>query len=60
MQKELPFYSPKKIDTEIKKTIEVMAPGGGFVFFPTHNIQPDVPPENIDQMFRSVIKYRDY
>ncbi len=60
IQKELPFYSLEKIDTEIKRTIEIMAPGGGFIFFPTHNIQPDVPPENIDQMFRSVIKYRNY
>lgn len=60
VQKQLPFYTPEKIDVEIKKTIEIMAPGGGFVFFPTHNIQPDVSPKNIDQMFRSVIKYRDY
>jgi len=60
VQKELPFYTLEKIDTEIKRTIDITAPGGGFVFFPTHNIQPDVPPENIDQMFRSLLRYRDY
>jgi uroporphyrinogen decarboxylase len=60
VQKQLPFYSSEEIEREVKRTIEIMSPGGGFVFFPTHNIQPDVPPENIDTMFRSVIKYRDY
>jgi uroporphyrinogen decarboxylase len=60
IQQQLPNYNLKQIDEEIKRTIDILAPGGGFIFFPTHNIQPDVPPENIDQMFKSVMKYGNY
>lgn len=60
IQSQLPFYNLRQIEDEIKRTIEILAPGGGFVFFPTHNIQPDVPPQNIEHMFKSVLKYRNY
>jgi len=60
VQQQLPKYSLKQIECEIKKTIEIMAPGGGFVFFPTHNIQPDVSPEKIDLMFNTLLKNRSY
>jgi len=60
IQQQLPFYTPKQIEEEIKKTIEIMAPGGGFIFWPTHNIQADTTPDRIDSMFKSVIKYRNY
>jgi uroporphyrinogen decarboxylase len=60
VQTQLPFYNKDQVIEEVKRTIDIMAPGGGFVFFPTHNIQPDVPFENIDQMFKTVINYRDY
>jgi len=42
VQKLLPFASLKEIEKEVKRTIEIMAPGGGFVFVPSRNIQPDV------------------
>ena len=60
VQKQLPFYPLKKIEEEIKRTIEIMAPGGGYIFFSSHNIQSDVSPDKIDCMFKSVIKYRKY
>jgi uroporphyrinogen decarboxylase len=60
IQNQLPFYSLKEIEDEVKRTLDIMAPGGGFVFFPTHNIQPDVSPDRIDCMFKTVINYRDY
>jgi uroporphyrinogen decarboxylase len=28
-----------------------MQPGGGFVFAPIHNLQADIPPENITAMY---------
>ncbi len=37
-----------------------MAPGGGFVFFPNHNIQADVSPERIDRMYNTLLQHRDY
>ena len=30
---------------------EILGPGGGWVLTPVHNVQPDVPPENLLAMF---------
>jgi len=46
-QKTLPFGSPEEVEDEVKKNVEIMAPGGGFVFSTVHNIQADVPLENL-------------
>jgi uroporphyrinogen-III decarboxylase len=35
----------------VAELIDVMAEGGGFVFSSCHNIQPDVPLENVLAMF---------
>jgi uroporphyrinogen decarboxylase len=44
----------------VKRTLDIMAPGGGYVFFPTHNIQADVTPQRIDSMFNTVLHHRNY
>ncbi len=46
-QKTLPFGSPEEVKDEVKKNIDIMATGGGFVFSTVHNIQADVPLENL-------------
>ncbi|MHB8277117.1 MAG: uroporphyrinogen decarboxylase family protein [Candidatus Humimicrobiaceae bacterium] len=43
----LPVASPAKIREEVKKVVDTLAPGGGFVCAPINMIQSDVPPENI-------------
>ena len=58
IQTQLPFYTPSQIEDEVRRTLDLMAPGGGFVFFPSHNIQADVTPERIDSMFCTVLKNR--
>jgi len=50
-QRVLPAGSPGEVREESLRQIEVLAPGGGFVFCQVHNIQPDVPPENVVAMF---------
>jgi len=60
IQTQLPVYSPEQIEEEVKRTLDIMAPGGGYVFFPTHNIQPDVTPQRIDRMFNAVLRHRNY
>ncbi len=60
IQQQLPFFTLDEIEDEIKRRLDIMAPGGGYVFFPTHNIQADVSPERIDHMFKTVMEYRDY
>jgi uroporphyrinogen decarboxylase len=42
--------TPDEVREEVKRRIGDLAPGGGFVFCQVHNIQPDVPPENIVAM----------
>ena len=57
IQTQLPVLSPAQIEDEVKRTLDIMAPGGGFVFFPTHNIQADVTPDRIDALFKAVMRY---
>jgi len=37
-----------------------LAPGGGFVFTQVHNVQPDVPPENVLAMLDAVRMHGGY
>jgi uroporphyrinogen decarboxylase len=60
IQTQLPVFTPVQIEEEVKRTLDIMAPGGGYVFFPTHNIQPDVTPQRIDSMFKAVLRHRNY
>jgi len=43
--------TPTEVMDAVKKSVDTLAPGGGFVFCQVHNIQPDVPPENVIAMF---------
>ena len=45
---------------EVKRRIDDLASGGGFVFAPVHNIQADVPPENIMAMWETPQEYGKY
>lgn len=56
----LPRGSKQEIEDEVKKRIDDLAPGGGFVFSAVHNIQGDVPPENIMAMWEALQKYGKY
>ena len=56
-QNILPHGTPNQVREEVKRRIEDLAAGGGFVFNPVHNIQADVPPENIVAMWEA---WRDF
>ncbi len=49
--------TPADVKDEVKRIIDIMAPGGGFVFAPVHNIQDDVPPENFWAMWDTLQEY---
>ncbi|MDD4745176.1 MAG: uroporphyrinogen decarboxylase family protein [Eubacteriales bacterium] len=49
-QHVLPFGSPDEVRDEVKRRIDELAPGGGFIFNTIHNIQADVPPRNLEAM----------
>jgi uroporphyrinogen decarboxylase len=59
-QNVLTFGTPEEVEAEVKRRISELAPGGGFVFNQVHNIQPQVPPENVLAMFEAVRKYGNY
>lgn len=50
--------TPAQVKDHVRANIETLAPGGGYVFNPIHNILPDVPPENVVAMFAAVDEYR--
>lgn len=57
-QETLPKGNPQTVRDEVKRNIDILAPGGGFVFAAVHNIQSDVPPENFWAMWETVMLYR--
>jgi uroporphyrinogen decarboxylase len=56
----LPFGTPDEVADEVRRRIDDLAPGGGFVFAAVHNIQALVPPENIVAMFETALEYGKY
>lgn len=59
-QRVLPRGTPAEVRDEVRRRIEDLAPGGGFIFNTVHNIQADVPPENIMAMWETVREYGVY
>lgn len=59
-QKVLPNSSIAELKNHVKQVIEIMAPGGGFVWVPVHNIQSDISPEKIDAVYQTVLENRKY
>ncbi len=55
--KVLPFGSVSEVQQEVKKRITDLAPGGGYVLGSVHNMQTDVPPENVEAMFKTALTY---
>lgn len=49
-QKTLMFGSPKEVKDEVKKLIDIFFKDGGYVFATVHNIQANVPLDNIMAM----------
>jgi len=59
-QHTIPFGSVEEVRAEVRHKITVFAPGGGYIFAPCHNLQPDVPPENIVAMFQAAHEFGQY
>jgi uroporphyrinogen decarboxylase len=59
-QAVLPHGSPQAVKDDVRRNIEALAPGGGYVFNTVHNIQADVPPENVIAMWEALQEYGVY
>lgn len=49
----LPNATPEQVAAHVRRQIEIMGEGGGFVFQQVHNILANVPPENVIAMFEA-------
>ncbi len=56
-QRVLPFGTPQQVADEVRRRMDDLAPGGGFVFAAVHNIQAFVPPQNIVAAFDTALEY---
>jgi uroporphyrinogen decarboxylase len=56
-QKVLVQGTVKDVADDVGKNIDALAPGGGFVFAAVHNIQSEVPPQNIMTMVEALKRF---
>ena len=56
----LPYGTPDQVRDEVKRRIDDLAPGGGFIFAPIHNVQSDVPIANFMAMWETMKEYGKY
>lgn len=56
-QKVLPFATPEEVKAHVIKECEIFAPGGGFVFNTVHNIQANVPIQNVLAMLEAIKQF---
>ncbi len=56
----LPHGTPEQVREDVKRNIEALAPGGGYVFNTVHNIQADVPPQNLTAMWEALQDFGIY
>ncbi len=59
-QHVLPSASPAEVREAVRKSMDAFKPGGGYVFNNVHNIQADVPPENVLVLFDAAYEFGEY
>jgi uroporphyrinogen decarboxylase len=52
--------TPEQLREDVRRNMEALAPGGGFVFAAVHDIQANVPPENIMAMWEAWKAFGSY
>jgi uroporphyrinogen decarboxylase len=56
----LPNGTVKDVRSAVIKLIRDLGPSGGYVLASVHNMQPDIPPENIEAMYKAARKFGKY
>ena len=54
----LPQGTPAEVRQDVRRRLKIFSEGGGYVFAPIHNLQPDIPPENILAMYDEAAAWR--
>ncbi len=55
----LTFGSIEEIRKEVEELMKIFSPGGGFVFTQIHNIQADISPEKVIEVYKTANRLRD-
>jgi uroporphyrinogen decarboxylase len=59
-QHVLPAGSELEVREHTRRYIQALAPGGGYIVAPVHNVQGDVPARNLIAMRDAVLEYGQY
>ena len=60
LQFTLPFGTPTEVCAEVRRYMRALAPGGGYIVAPAHNVQSDVPPANLVAIRDAIAEYGRY
>ena len=53
------YGNPQQIDEQVKELMDIMAPGGGYLFTTGYSLE-DCPEENMEALLAAVEKYGKY
>jgi uroporphyrinogen decarboxylase len=56
----LPFGSTEDVRQEVRRVIQTLGPGGGFMVGAVHTVMDDIPPENVLAMVDAVEEFGHY
>jgi uroporphyrinogen decarboxylase len=56
----LAFGTPTQVREDVRRRMQILAPGGGFVFNQIHNVLGDVRPENVLAMIKAAHDFGKY
>lgn len=56
----LPFGTPAEVREEVRRVIDIMGPGGGYMLGAVHTVMNDVPPENVLAMVDAAVEFGRY
>jgi uroporphyrinogen decarboxylase len=59
-QHTIPHGTVAEAEAEVQRVPRALARGGGYIFSPCHNLQPDVPPGNILAIYRTAAQFGRY
>jgi hypothetical protein len=59
-QRILPFGTPDEVRRDVQEKIRILGKGGGFVFNTIHNVQGNVPVENVVALYEAFMEYSSY
>jgi Uroporphyrinogen-III decarboxylase len=58
-QRTLSFGTPAEVETQVLEQCEILSKNGGFIFNAVHNVQSNVPTENLVAMIDAIHKFNN-